>query len=139
MSSKQTSSSSLKKRNSGNGYSFTPIFEAETPRQFSKVLRDLVDENDEQSVRFVKKVEAAVTKMMEKEKKENINIAEAFSNRCEDRDLKLAFDFFDLDKDGFLNLEEINNVLKALGENDFELPKNLTKLNFEYFKKVLKF
>jgi len=116
-------------------YSFAPIFEAKNSRQFAAVFRDLVDENDEKSVRMVKRIESQVTKMVGDKK--DADLLDVFSAKCDDKDLKVVFELFDMDRDGFLNQDEIRNVLSALGESDFELPKKTKKLSFEEFKKLI--
>lgn len=120
-----------------SSYTFNTIFDAKTPKAFTQVFRDIIDEGDEPSAKFLKKIEGTVTKFAADKKKDD-ELMDFFASKCEESDLRLVFSLFDIDGDGFLNEEEIKGVLKALGETDFELPKTVTKLNFAQFKSLIK-
>jgi len=120
-----------------SSYSFHVLFDAKTPKAFTQVYKDLLDENHEPSQKFIKKLKGSVTKVAA-EKKKDEELMDIFASKCEESDLRLAFDLFDVDSDGYLNEEEINGALKALGEQDFELPKSVKKLDFEQFNRLLK-
>lgn len=109
------------------------ILECENEKALINALKPLM-ESDDSSKAFFAKLEAKLKKLTQGKEGSLISI---LADRCEEKDLKVAFDFFDVDNNGRLSRKEMTNAMDAIGEKDVNLANSLRGLDFEQFKNLM--
>jgi len=109
------------------------ILECDNEKALINALRPLM-ESDDSSKAFLAKLEVKLKKLTQGKEGSLISI---LADRCEEKDLKIAFDFFDVDSNGRLSRKEMVNAMDAIGEKDVNLANSVRGLDFERFKNLM--
>jgi len=117
------------------------ILELSDEKSLVDVLRPML-ETDDSSKSFLTDVQSHLLKVFYRfhttsKAEPGEGLIDALADQCEEEDLKMAFDFFDVDSDGFLTRKEMQAGFAALGERDIDIPQSMEVCDFETFKQIM--